>query len=316
MSPLRHILLIALFVGALGPHASSQQPGADATGELLRVAAHNKLGRVLFQKREYDEAIKEFSESLRLRQNQAPTLVCRAKAYGKTGRFEKMLQDYSAALRFDPDDHEICDALAWQLATCPDPLIRDGPKALDLARKACELSKNEIPWYLDTLAAAHAELDQFAEAARVLEKLLDSPGDLSDAQLNNILLRLEQYEDGRPTRTIEPAPAGSDFALKVILPAHAELRLISARAADDLPASFATIGLPVAKAVKTVLQWKAPTAEAKDATVKVQLQFAVNNRVETLHLEYRLKRGQTRWVDARLIVDQWRRTVELLERLP
>ena len=51
-------------------------------------------------------------------------------------------------------------------ATCPNPGHRNPAKALDYAQHACELTAWQDASCLDTLAAAYAACDRFAEAAR------------------------------------------------------------------------------------------------------------------------------------------------------
>jgi tetratricopeptide (TPR) repeat protein len=43
------------------------------------------------------------------------------------------------AVRLDPGDASITGVLAMLLVTCPDPKLHNGPRALELARKAIEL---------------------------------------------------------------------------------------------------------------------------------------------------------------------------------
>jgi hypothetical protein len=49
-----------------------------------------------------------------------------------------------------------CDAAGRQLATCPDPKLGDGQKALLYASKANDKLGGKSPECLDTVAAAYA----------------------------------------------------------------------------------------------------------------------------------------------------------------
>lgn len=69
--------------------------------------------------------------------------------------------------------------LAWLLATCSDPEVRDGARAVALIKPIALLYGN---WqHLDTLAAAYAEQGDFADAVNTQQEALDEIA-LSDAQ--------------------------------------------------------------------------------------------------------------------------------------
>jgi len=91
--------------------------------------------------------------------------------------------------------------LAWLLATCPDASLRDGSRAVELARKAEQLAGSSHPEVLDTLAAAYAEAGQFSEAIETAKKALQ----LVSAQHNSAMAdavraRLKLYEANSPYR--------------------------------------------------------------------------------------------------------------------
>jgi arylsulfatase A-like enzyme/Flp pilus assembly protein TadD len=91
---------------------------------------------------------------------------------------------------------------AYVLASCPDERFRDGPRALEIAQQVVAEGKGAHPTYLDTLAAAYAEVGQFEKAVETSRKAIallqnrDMPEEAVASFRNN----LEHYEAGRPVR--------------------------------------------------------------------------------------------------------------------
>ncbi|NIM70661.1 MAG: hypothetical protein GTO48_09480, partial [Xanthomonadales bacterium] len=73
----------------------------------------------------------------------------------------------------NPGDVAVANNLAWLLATCPEPRYRNGPRALRLARQACEATAHKSPPLLDSLAAAYAETGQFDQAVATTRQALE-----------------------------------------------------------------------------------------------------------------------------------------------
>jgi hypothetical protein len=65
---------------------------------------------------------------------------------------------------------ESLNNLAWNLATNPDPKIRNGTQAVWLAQRACELTKYQKAVCIGTLAAAQAETGKFDEAIATAQR--------------------------------------------------------------------------------------------------------------------------------------------------
>jgi tetratricopeptide (TPR) repeat protein len=130
-------------------------------------------------------------------------------ALAHLGQTREAMSHYARALRLQPDLPEALDRLAWIAATDPRPELRNGPEAVNMAQRACELTEHKQAQYLATLAAAYAEAGQSAEAASAAEtagKLAASAGQKEMAAKCGILL--DAVKSGKPWRETLKAPAG------------------------------------------------------------------------------------------------------------
>jgi tetratricopeptide (TPR) repeat protein len=145
---------------------------------------------------EPEKAIEDCNYALDLSKTAAAHLV-RGNAQNELGEFAKALWDFSEARRLEPDNPVAFQNLAWLQATCPDPRFRNGREAVDNARKACELSDWKSAEFIDTLAAAHAELGEFEQAIKFQGRATRlSP----EQEKRDYIGRLERYRAGQPMR--------------------------------------------------------------------------------------------------------------------
>ena len=118
------------------------------------------------------------------------------EAYTDT-HYRQSMVDYQEATKLDPTNAFLLNNFAWLLATAPDEKARDGKKAVQVALKACELTKYQNAAYVDTLAAAYAEIGDFENAVKWETKYLTSlslaPADATDGQT-----RLALYQAKKP----------------------------------------------------------------------------------------------------------------------
>jgi protein O-mannosyl-transferase len=87
----------------------------------------------------------------------------------------------SRAVEAHPDDVNLKHNLARLLATAPDPRVRDGERALRLAREVCERTGNRDPRALDTLSAAYAAVGQFDLARTTASRAAARAREVGDA---------------------------------------------------------------------------------------------------------------------------------------
>jgi arylsulfatase A-like enzyme/Flp pilus assembly protein TadD len=101
-----------------------------------------------------------------------------------------------------PDRIVADNALAYALATVPDAELRDGQRALRLARAVVEQTRGEHPDYLDTLAAAYAELGDFDQAIAEQRRALTlvEGRDLPPRLVAYLEHHLASFEAGEPLR--------------------------------------------------------------------------------------------------------------------
>ena len=91
--------------------------------------------------------------------------------------------------------------LAWVLATSPEDKLRNGKRAIELAKQACEVTEYKQAHILSTLAAGYAETGDFETAITWSKKAVESGGDELKGQLTK---ELESYEDKKPWREAAP----------------------------------------------------------------------------------------------------------------
>jgi hypothetical protein len=110
----------------------------------------------------------------------------------------------SEAIRLDPRSYQALIGRAVIRAASPDDKLRDAKKALDDAKKACELLDWSHPAALEAYAAACAESGDFAEAVKWQKKVV---GDVVYMKKMGPVAskRLEWYEAKKPCRYEPPA---------------------------------------------------------------------------------------------------------------
>lgn len=130
------------------------------------------LGKTYYFQQRYDAALAQWAEALKLQPNDVHTHTFVALTFDRQKKFADAARHYEIAVRFDPRAPFPRAQLAWMLATSPDQAIRDGKRAIDLARPLIDMSGGESPRALDILAAAYAEAGDFDNAVRTAEAAL------------------------------------------------------------------------------------------------------------------------------------------------
>jgi tetratricopeptide (TPR) repeat protein len=156
-------------------------------------------GLLRLVQKDYDHAIADFSEVLRINPKDAWAHYDRARCWQRKRDFAKAIADFNDAVQLNPRSAAAYNGRAWIWATCADVKFRDGPRAIESARRACELtSGSSKATCLDTLAAAYAEAGNFAEAVKAQTKANDLFA--SDGRRKRGLARLNLYREKKAYR--------------------------------------------------------------------------------------------------------------------
>jgi protein O-mannosyl-transferase len=171
--------------------------------EPANTEARNNCGWALLQLGRADEAAAEFRTILA----QAPDLAVvhrnLARALLRQGHVPDAIAHLDRFLHLQPDDAAALSELAWLRATSPDAAMRDGPRAIELARRANEISGGADPFALQSLAAAQAEQGDFTAALATAQLALQHANSRADVALAEALrVQSRCYEAGAPFRDL------------------------------------------------------------------------------------------------------------------
>jgi len=159
----------------------------------------NNLGWALRQAGQLDEAVAQLTKALEIRPDYPEAHGNLAKTLALKGQVREAVAHYRTALKLQPDDPQNLSELAWLLATWPEASFRNGTEAIELARKADQLSNGRDPAALRVLAAAYAEGGQFAEAVSAARRALEL-AESNAVFAEELRSELKLYEAGAPVR--------------------------------------------------------------------------------------------------------------------
>ena len=134
------------------------------------VGALQNLAVIAAQKGDLPEALKFCDRALSEAPRDVSLLFNRGCVLQKLHRAAEAARDYERAIGMDPNRQEILKPLAWMRAAHPDPALRNGREAMELATRLNELTNYSLADALDVLAAAQAEAGDFEQARQTNRK--------------------------------------------------------------------------------------------------------------------------------------------------
>jgi tetratricopeptide (TPR) repeat protein len=158
--------------------------------------SYQTMGFAYFRKEDYKQAIINFSKYIRLQPTNAEAYSSRGLAESRVGNFRIGIVDCRKGMQLDTNSDVALNNLAWLLTTAPKSKMRDGHKAVEYAKRACELNSWKNAYYLGTLAAANAEIGNFDEAVKWERKCIIIG--LPDKEMEQARRELKLFENKQP----------------------------------------------------------------------------------------------------------------------
>ena len=164
----------------------------DAAAHYAAGVCHQQLGQGRAARSQFEKAVE-------LQPDHLPALDALARIAQSAGDAAAASGYFRAVVRAAPRSTQARNNLAWVLATSRDEAVRNGVEALELAT---QLVREELkPRFLDTLAAAQAEMGQFQEAVETARQAVEMARDAQDeATAAQIEKRISLYERGERYR--------------------------------------------------------------------------------------------------------------------
>ena len=134
------------------------------------IEAMNNLSAIFFREGRLDDAIQWLRRALETKPDYQSAQRNITLVEAEREKLLKALASRRETIRTKPDDAALLKETAWILATNPNASVRNGTEAVELARRAVQLTDSKEPMILGTLAAAYAEAGRFPEAVETAQQ--------------------------------------------------------------------------------------------------------------------------------------------------
>jgi tetratricopeptide (TPR) repeat protein len=181
------------------PNIALNQAGKMAEIVKVYTSARTNLGIALARRGEFDQAVRQFKDALRIRPDLIITHKELANVFLMQGRLDEAVKHFKMTLQLESEQGDAMNILARLLTVSKDAEYFNPDEAILLAEHACELTKYMNPEPIDTLAIAYAASGRFSEAIETAEKAMKLAESAGDKKLSmEIQERLKLYRAERP----------------------------------------------------------------------------------------------------------------------
>jgi tetratricopeptide (TPR) repeat protein len=159
------------------------------------------LANELMRLREFEEAAQLYAKAVSFEPGNSFARFMEALALVRLGRHAEARARLEAGLAALPEDLDLTYALARLLASSPQSAVRDGARALQLARKLFRAGTAADIEYAQTLAMALAETGQFDQALKIQQAMIEEARRSARPDVASLLERnYKLYASRQPCR--------------------------------------------------------------------------------------------------------------------
>lgn len=183
-------------------HAGQTNQAITAYRMTLRITPYepysrSSLAAIYIQQGRLKDAETIFREYLARRPDEFQANLSLAGLLAQEGRERDYIEQLQRTVVIRNDVPDVLNNLAWELSTSPDTTLRDGPQAVQLAQRACELTHYQVTVYIGTLAAAYAQAGDFDAAITTAQRAIATAEKNNDQVLlasnQRLLERYQQH---------------------------------------------------------------------------------------------------------------------------
>lgn len=161
------------------------------------------LAQVLLRMERTNDAIKQLEDVVQQQPKASRAWLHLSQLETARGNWAKAVNHLKRVTKLVPNDPNFEAELAWLLATVPDPEIRNGTVALEIAKRSATATERKDPRILEILAAAHAETGDFELAGQALRQAIDilKPDGPNNEKRSEVLRRrIQAVQNAKPHR--------------------------------------------------------------------------------------------------------------------